>query len=130
MTELYFSIEAIKKGYNVVSLFSSHSYDVLLVHKKRFIRVQVKYSRKNGRSYNIALCRRSNAVPYDKRHCDVIAVYVKDQRSWFLFPVNECPSSLGFKNRKNAKAEKYRNAWHHLKEVKVWTTFEPSKMRR
>ena len=92
-------------------------FDLALEHLGHFARVQVKCTIfHRGRSYKCHLD--SNGVPYRPTQIDFFAAYVIPTNTWYILPIKAThnqPDILLTPHSKNAKYEKYKEAWHLLK---------------
>ena len=92
-------------------------YDVIIEHRGRFLRVQVKCTIfHRGNSYKCHLD--SNGVPYSPRDLDFIAAYVIPTDTWYILPIKSTKKQsdiLLTPHSPRAKYEKYKEAWHLLK---------------
>ena len=95
----------------------SAPFDLGLVYRSRFVRVQVKCTIfHRGNSYKCHLD--SNGVPYSPRDLDFIAAYVIPTDTWYILPIRATHAQTDIlltPNCPHAKYEKYREAWHLLK---------------
>jgi len=95
----------------------SAPYDLVTDHRGRFRRVQVKCTIfHRGNSYKCHLD--SNGLPYSPRDIDFIAAYVIPTETWYILPIKSTKGQsdiLLTPHSKNAKYEKYKEAWHLLK---------------
>jgi len=109
---------ATELGYRVAKPWGDCApYDVIIAHRARFLRVQVKCTIfHRGNSYKCHLD--SNGVPYSARDLDFIAALVIPTDTWYILPIratNGQPDILLTPNSPRARYEKYKEAWHLLK---------------
>lgn len=114
-TEYLFAFEAVSRGHRVIFPPGVHSYDVIVSdYYGHLVKVQVKAAGSQKARFKVKITKNAGKK-YRKRDCDVIAIYVVKQDSWFIFPRSLCPSSIALTDGRNSKLEKYRDAWHFLK---------------
>ena len=95
----------------------SAPYDLVTDHRGRFRRDQVKctiFHRGNSDKCHLD----SNGLPYSPRDIDFIAAYVIPTETWYILPIKSTKGQsdiLLTPHSKNAKYEKYKEAWHLLK---------------
>ncbi len=116
--ELRFMTRATELGFIVAKPWGdSAPFDLALAHRGRFVRVQVKCTIfHRGNSYKCHLD--SNGVPYRPDQIDFFAAYVIPTDTWYILPIKAThhqPDILLTPHSKNAKYEKYKEAWHLLK---------------
>ena len=92
-------------------------YDVATDHRGHFCRVQVKCTmQKRWNSYRC--CLEANGVPYTPDQIDFIAAYVIPTDTWYIFPIRVIQGLAEIllnPYRKNARNNKYKEAWHLLR---------------
>jgi hypothetical protein len=97
----------------------SRSYDFVVGRPGRFVGVQVKSTTiKSGGGYMCVIRRQGKA--YTRGSFDFVAAYVVPEDVWYIIPVREirgreCVSLCS--ESKHNKNEKYREAWHLLREA-------------
>ena len=116
--ELRFMTRATELGFIVAKPWGdSAPFDLALANRGHFVRVQVKCTIfHRGNSYKCHLD--SNGVPYRPDQIDFFAAYVIPADTWYILPINAThhqPDILLTPHSKNAKYEKYKEAWHLLK---------------
>ena len=116
--ELRFMTRATELGFRVAKPWGDCApYDVIIEHRARFLRVQVKCTIfHRGNSYKCHLD--SNGVPYSPRDLDFIAALVIPTDTWYILPIratNGQPDILLTPHSPRAKYETYKEAWHLLK---------------
>jgi|1186.fasta_scaffold19033_1 hypothetical protein len=116
--ELRFMTRATELRFRVAKPWGdSAAYDVATEHCGRFLRVQVKCTIfHRGNSYKCHLD--SNGLPYSPKDIDIIAAYVIPTDTWYILPIratNNQSDVLLTPHARNAKYEKYKEAWHLLK---------------
>ncbi len=116
--ELRFMTRATELGFIVAKPWGdSAPFDLALAHRGHFVRVQVKCTIfHRGNSYKCHLD--SNGVPYRPDQIDFFAAYVIPADIWYILPIKAThhqPDILLTPHSKNAKYEKYKEAWHLLK---------------
>ncbi len=127
--ELRFMTRATEPGFIVTKPWGDMApFDLALVlaHHRRFVRVQVKCTIfHRGNSYKCHLD--SNGVPYRPDQIDFFAAGACPERSrriipadtWYILPIKAThhqPDILLTPHSKNAKYDKYKEAWHLLKK--------------
>jgi PD-(D/E)XK endonuclease len=116
--ELRFMTRATELGFIVAKPWGdSAPFDLALAYRGHFVRVQVKCTIfHRGNSYKCHLD--SNGVPYRPDQIDFFAAYVIPADTWYILPIEAThhqPDILLTPHHKNAKYEKYKEAWHLLK---------------
>jgi len=97
----------------------SESYDFVVGRPGRFVGVQVKSTTiENGGGYVCVIRKQGKA--YTRGSFDFVAAYVVPEDVWYIIPVRdirgrECVSLCS--NSKRNENEKYREAWHLLREA-------------
>jgi len=97
----------------------SESYDYVVGRPGRFVGVQVKSTtHENGGGYVCVIRKQGKA--YTRGSFDFVAAYVVPEDVWYIIPVRdirgrECVSLCS--NSKRNENEKYREAWHLLREA-------------
>jgi len=97
----------------------SESYDFVVGRPGRFAGVQVKSTTiKNGGGYVCVIRKQGKA--YTRGSFDFVAAYVVPEDVWYIIPVRdirgrECMSLCS--NSERNENEKYREAWHLLREA-------------
>ncbi len=117
-TELRFMARASELGFIVTKPWGDMApFDLALSYRARFRRVQVKCTiQKRWNSYRCHLD--ANGVPYSPEQIDFIAAYVIPADTWYIFPIKAIQGQADIllsPHRKNAKHNKYKEAWHLLK---------------
>ena len=113
--ESLFDFEIMSKGFTVSAPRSDTApYDRIVDTKTRLYRVQVKGRRGYGRTSLVVKIAKSNSVAYTSKDADVIALYIEDTNSWYLFPIDECKRLVRI-NTKGGVKEKYKNNWEVFK---------------
>ena len=115
--ELRFMTRATELGFIVAKpQGDSAPFDLALAYADHFVRVQVKCTISHrGNSCKCHLD--SNGVPYRPDQIDFFAACVIPH-PWYILPIeatNRQPDILLTPHHKNAKYEKYKEAWHLLK---------------
>lgn len=109
--ESLFEYEAMLRGFVVSAPRTDHSqYDRIVDTKKKLYRVQVKARRAYGKNSLIVRVSKSGNQEYTKHEVDIIAVYIEDIKSWYLFPTDACKSFMRI-NLTRDKKDKYKNNW-------------------
>jgi len=116
--ELRFMTRATELAFRVAKPWGDCApYDVATDHCGHFCRVQVKCTiQKRWNSYRCHLD--ANGVPYTPDQIDFIAAYVIPTDTWYILPIRVIeglPEILLNPHPKNAKNNKYKEAWHLLK---------------
>jgi hypothetical protein len=97
----------------------SESYDFVVGRPGKFVGVQVKSTTiENGGGYVCVI--RKQGKPYTSGSFDFVAAYVVPEDVWYIIPVRdiggrECMSLCSSSTRN--ENEKYREAWHLLREA-------------
>lgn len=117
-SELRFMTRAIALGFRAAKPWGDCApYDVIIEHRGRFCRVQVKCTmQKRWNSYRCGLA--ANGVPYTPEQIDFIAAYVIPTDTWYILPIRVIeglPEILLNPHRKNAKHNKFKEAWPLLR---------------
>jgi hypothetical protein len=115
--ELRFMARAAEHGLMVSRPWGdSAPYDVMVEHRERIHRVQVKCTtHRRGNSYQCHVS--ANGVPYAKGRLDFIAAYVIPADVWYIIPAAATGAQthvLLSPHRKNARHARYQEAWHLL----------------
>jgi len=116
--EMRFMAMATENGLEVAKPYGEMArYDFAVEHEGRFARVQVKSTMyRNGRGY--ACTMRGWRGPYGRNEFDYLAVYLILEDLWYIIPVKNIRGQWTISldpNRKNARYEPYREAWHLLR---------------
>jgi len=121
--ELCFMARAAEHGLRVSKPYGdSASYDVGVESKGRFLRVQVKstiYRRRGIESYSLNVSGPRRQL-YRKGTVDFFAVYLIPIDAWYIIPFGDIGGSFSLHftaGSKRQKYEKYREAWHLLREA-------------
>jgi hypothetical protein len=123
--ELCFMARAAQEGLKVSKPYGdSSSYDVGVQYHGRILRVQVKstiYKRRGIDSYSLNIHGPRRQL-YPSGSFDFFAVYLIPIDTWYIIPFADIATnfSLHFTpGSKRQKYEKYREAWHLLRESDV-----------
>lgn len=109
--ESLFEYEAMLRGYIVSAPRTDHShYDRIVDTKKKLYRVQIKARRGNGKKSLIVRLAKSNNKGYTKQEIDVIALYVEDNNSWYIFPAEGINTIIRI-NIHRDKKDRFKNNW-------------------
>lgn len=113
--ESLFEYEAMLRGFVVSAPRTDHSqYDRVVDTKRKLYRVQVKARRAYGKKDIIVTLAKSNNIEYTENEVDIIAVYIEDNRSWYLFPILNCKRTFRLNTDKD-KLDIYKNNWSIFK---------------
>jgi hypothetical protein len=126
MAELIFAVKAASMGLAVSKPYGdSEPYDLVVEHKGRLLRIQVKSVFTTTRwGYSVAVARKRlrHHVRYSALEIDFIAAYVVPHDAWYIIPVAEIADSIhirlypeGTKKRDGGRFEKFREAWDLLR---------------
>ena len=118
--ELVFMARAAALGCTVLKPFGDSSrYDVVVDHRGRLVRVQVKSAsvRKDGRITVQFVTTRSTR--YKASDVDYLAVYVLPADTWYIIPIRAVAGCDYIRFHPNevtnsTRFEKYRECWHLL----------------
>lgn len=117
--ELCFMVRAAEHGLQISKPWGEmRSYDFVLGRPGYFVAVQVKSTiceQDNGYSCTV----RGGHTSYPRGSFDFVAAYAALEDAWYIIPEEaiEGKESVGlYPNNKAAKYEKYREAWHLLKD--------------
>jgi hypothetical protein len=115
--ELRFMTQAAEYGIMVSKPWGdSAPYDLMVEHKGRIRRVQVKSTAyKRDASYKCHVT--ANGIPYPADHLDFIAAYVIPTDTWYIIPIKAVGTQAHLllnPNRKTHKYAAYKEAWHLL----------------
>jgi len=117
--EMRFMAMATENGIEVSKPYGETAhYDFAVEHDGKFARVQVKstYAKQGRSGYACAL--RGGMGPYGPNDFDFVAIYVIPEDLWYIIPTKNLRGryTLGlYPNLKNARYERYREAWHLLR---------------
>jgi hypothetical protein len=126
LSELLFSVEASKLGFNVSLPISTNSkYDAVVDNGKTLIRVQIKsvaVENKSGK-YTVNVCYgNTKKVNYTTEEADFFAILIIPKATWYIIPVSEISTftiqvdpSITLGNHGDLKYERYRSKWSQLK---------------
>lgn len=89
-------------------------YDRIVDTKKRLYRVQIKARRGNGAKSMMIRVQKANDNIYTKIDTDIIALYIEDNQSWYLIPVEKCKRSFRINIVKDNK-DRFKNNWSIFK---------------
>jgi PD-(D/E)XK endonuclease len=97
----------------------SRSYDFVIGHPGRFVSVQVKSTTAESGGGYACVIRKQNKA-YARGSFDFVAAYVVQEDAWYIIPARNIQGkgSVGLCSKSpTAKYEKYREAWHLLREA-------------
>jgi hypothetical protein len=121
VAELKFMTAAAEHGLWVSKPWGdSASYDVVVGRPGHFVAVQVKCTiarTENRKGYVCSTC--SSHKKYRRGSFDFLAAYVVHEDAWYIIPEKEVRSQWAISlstQCKEARYEKYREAWHLLRE--------------
>jgi hypothetical protein len=118
--ELQFMTRATELGLTVSKPWGeTSSYDFAVEHGGRFVRVQVKSTRRReGGSYACQIKPCEAGRRYSEREVDYIAAYVIPEDVWYILPVRVTQRLWGriwlSPNKPRHKYERYLEAWEQL----------------
>lgn len=113
--ESLFDYEVMNRGYVVSAPRTDASqYDRIVDTKNKLYRVQIKARRGNGQKSFMIKINKSQYAKYTIADTDIIALYIEDNNSWYIFPVEECPTFFRYSSRKEKMVE-YKNNWCIIK---------------
>jgi PD-(D/E)XK endonuclease len=117
--ELRFMARIAEQGLKVSKPWGdSASYDFVVEHDGRCLRVQVKSSMHQRFGGHCCQVRGSQRRPYVDNSFDFAAVYLIPEDVWYIIPTLQIAgqTSLFFSTRmKNSKYAQYKEAWHLLR---------------
>lgn len=100
IAEFLFDAKAVELGYVVTRpIHAGTVYDRVIDNGERFFRVQIKCiwdAMSRGGKYRV-FTRRTDDSSYSRRDVDVIAAYIKNESSWYLF-INKSAKSITIKD--------------------------------
>ncbi len=97
----------------------SSSYDFVVGRPGHFVGVQVKSTMGESRRGYACFIRKQHKT-YARGSFDFVAAYVVPKDAWYIIPAREIKGRTSMElcsNSKYAKYEKYREAWHLLREA-------------
>jgi hypothetical protein len=117
--ELCFMVRAAEHGLQISKPWGEmRSYDVVLGRPGYFVAVQVKSTIcELGNGYDCTV--RGGHTSYPPGSFDFLAAYAALEDVWYIIPeetIEGMESVTLYPNNKAAKYEKYREAWHLLKD--------------
>lgn len=123
--EVLFMYECIRRGYTVALPYGDNAkYDLIVDIKGKLRRVQVKaIHAKNttGDCYRLKQRGQHLKDAYTEKDIDILAIYVKDSNSWYLFKSDEIVTNAIqlYPHRHNPKGfyEFGHSRWEILKET-------------
>lgn len=131
LAELGFMYRAAGHGFGVARPYGdSHPYDILLQHRRRLLRIQVKScfrhdrGRHTGFSITVSHHFGKTKFTYSVEDIDFIAAFVAPYDTWYLIPLEALGQTKAIRlypatkrlKRRGGFFEQYREAWHLLKE--------------
>lgn len=119
IAEFLFDAKSVELGYVVTRpIHSGTVYDRVIDNGERFFRVQIKCiwdaSTRCGK-YRV-FTRRTDDSSYNKKDVDVIAVYVKNELSWYLLK-NNSVTSVTLTNKFKENWQIFETVQGHKKET-------------
>lgn len=115
--ESLFDYEMMSRGFTVSAPRSDTSpYDRVVDTRVKMYKVQVKARRAYGKKSFIVKIAKSNEQAYTSKEVDIIALYIEDNNSWYIFPISECNKVIRI-NLKGGVKERYRNNWKIFETV-------------
>lgn len=110
--ESLFDFEAMSKGFTVSAPLTDKSqYDRIVDVKGTLHRVQVKARRTYGKTTVVLRIGYSKSKRYTSDDIEIIALYIEDNNSWYLFPVDVCSKNIRVNIKKDKTKDKYKNNW-------------------
>lgn len=116
--ELRFMVRAAEEGLRAAKPYGeSTSYDFIVEHKRRFLRVQVKATRSKQCNSYYCHVRRSHRAPYTKEHIDFIAAYLVPRDIWYIIPLEKMGTDniVLSPDLATSKHAAFKEAWHLLR---------------
>jgi PD-(D/E)XK endonuclease len=117
--EMRFMARAAEHGLQISKPWGeSASYDFVVEHGARCVRVQVKSTMHQCSGGHRCVLRNNHARPYDDDSFDFVAVYLILLDVWYIVPTAQLAgqTSLFFSpNLRTAKHGQYKEAWHLLR---------------
>ena len=123
--ELVFMARAAALGCTVLKPYGDSSrYDVVVDHRGRLVRVQVKSVTHRHDGRYITTLEHAKKTRYKAGEVDYLAVYVLPADTWYIIPIRAAAGlsyvSLHPNEVTNSKRlEKYRENWHRLLKPSV-----------
>lgn len=114
--EKVFELECIKRKIPIYKSVGVGQTDYIIGNLKP-LRVQIK-STDNDSKLDIPIkCswgsyKTSGWKPYTKQETDIIALYLRKRQDWYLIPVEEVNTILGFNISESCRFQKYKNNWN------------------
>lgn len=114
-TESLFEFEALTRGFIVSAPCADMAhYDRVVDTRKKIYRVQVKGRRGNGRKTFVIRVSKGNYTHYTKKDADILALYIEDNKSWYLIPIDKVKYSFKM-NIGNDTLLEYKDNWKIFK---------------
>lgn len=109
--EALFDFEALTKGYIVSQPRTDTAYDRILDNNGKLFRVQIKARRLTKTVTVVRVSRGAEKrTLYTKTDIDVVALYIENNNSWYLIPVEVVKEAFRI-NIIVDKMDKYKNNW-------------------
>ena len=89
-------------------------YDRIVDSNNKMYRVQIKARRGKGEKTIVIQITRSRNQRYTENDADIIALYIENNNSWYLIPINNCKYMFRL-NYKKDKLDLYKNNWSVFK---------------
>lgn len=113
--ESLFDFMAMSRGFTVSAPRTEASqYDRIVDTSNNLYRVQVKARRGKGAKSLMVRVGKSDNQKYTKKDADIIALYIEDNDSWYLIPLQFCKHVFRLNVTKD-KLDLYKNNWSVFK---------------
>lgn len=117
--EMLFMARASREGLQVSKPYGdSATYDFIVEHGARCLRVQVKSTSLQRKHANFCQIRGYNRRAYADDAFDFVAVYLIHLGLWYILPTTQIAGQISLffvPGRRNSKYAHYEEAWHLLK---------------
>lgn len=109
--EALFDFMTMSKGFIVSKpRCDTAQYDRIVDTKNQLHRVQIKGRRGKGRRSIVIRVGKTGDKKYTKEDTDIIALYIEDNNSWYLIPVEKCSDAFRLNVVKD-KLDIFKNNW-------------------
>jgi hypothetical protein len=113
--ESLFDYEILSRDFIVSAPRTEKSqYDRIVDTKKKLYRVQIKARRGKGANSLVIRVQKGDYNTYTKIDTDIIALYIEDNQSWYLIPVENCQKTFRINILKD-KQDRFKNNWSIFK---------------
>lgn len=114
-TESLFEFEALTRGFIVSAPCADMAhYDRVVDTRKKMYRVQIKGRRGSGKKSFIIRLSKSNDAIYTRKDADILALYIEDNNSWYLMPIEKVRYAFKMNIGKDTLIE-YKDNWKIFK---------------